>query len=168
MFQSRLPAFLITALVFVALTVSAQMFKSESDFRKYFIEKGDSLDAVEGLWKVNTVQQFYAYDTLYDSKSFAQTVALLKQDSLFLSYDMKGAAFNATFSKTDVNKVYLFKILLKEIDRYTKTNAVISAGNSMEYSYELPEEYLHLIFKDSFEKGDRVVNKVSWTKIPVK
>src|SRR5438067_2527042 len=128
--------------------VHSQPFKSEGDFKKYFAEHAASLDTVEGLWIVNSFQEFYNYDTLYDEKSFSQTIAIVKKDSNFVSYDMKGGAYNAYFSKTDVNKVYIYKIWLKEIGRYTKADAVISSGRIMQYKYEFPEDYLHLLFKD--------------------
>ncbi len=157
--------FAIILLLFASVNVHAQTFKSEGDFKKYFTEHADSLDPVEGLWTVNTTQEFYNYDTLYDSKSFSQTVAVIKRDSVFFSYDMKGGAYNVYFNKTKVNKVYLFKIFLKEINQYTKADAVISADRTMEYNYEFPKQYLQLVFKDSFESGEHVENKVTWNKI---
>ena len=143
----------------------SQTFKSENDFKNYFTDHIATLDPAEGLWKVVTSQEFYNFDTLYDKKSFVQTVAILKRDSAFLTYDMKGEEYNVYFTKTNVNKVYLFKIYLKEINQYTKTDAVIAAGNTMNYTYEFPEEYLRLMFKNTFEKGDRVVNAVNWDKV---
>jgi hypothetical protein len=149
----------------MALKVSSQPFKSETDFKNYFKAHANNLEAVEGIWNVSTTQESFSYDTLYDNKSFSQTVAVIKSDSVFLTYDMKGGAFNVNFSQTGVKKVYLYRILLKEIDRYTKADAVITAGREMQYKYEFPEDYLHLILKNSFEQGDRVVNKVRWNKI---
>jgi len=154
----------IVAPFFTGGNAHAQVFKSESDFKKYFTEHAASLSPVEGLWMVKTTQEFNSYDTLYDENTFSQTVAVVKQDTVFASYDMKGVPYNVFFSKTDVDQVYLYRIYLKEVDRFTKAEAVIGAGSTMQYVYEFPEDYLHVMFKQTFEKGERVVNKVKWNK----
>ena len=164
MSRSCFPRLFLLPLLIIAANAGAQTFKSEGDFKKYFTEHSASLTPIEGLWSVNTSQEFFNYDTLYDEKSFSQVVAVVKKDSSFVSYDMKGVPYNVFFSNTEVAKVYLFKIYLKEINEYTKADAVISAGSMIEYKYEFPESYLRLVLKGSFERGDRVINKVKWSK----
>jgi hypothetical protein len=146
-------------------SAKAQPFKSESDFKKYFSEHSTSLAPVEGLWQVSTRQESFSNDTLYDEKTFNATVGLVKQDTLYVSYDMKGNPYNVYFTTTDVEKVYLYRIFLKEINKFTKTDAVISQGKTMEYKYDFPDEYLKIMLGETYEKGERVVNRVKWTKV---
>ena len=160
-----IPAYVIILWFCFCPDASSQPFRSEGDYKKYFSDHTAALAPIEGLWNVNTSQEFYTYDTLYDEKKFSQTVAVLQSDTSYASYDMKGNPFNIRFTKTGIEKVYLFKIYLKEINKYTRADAVITAHGTMQYRYEFPEEYLRLIFKDSYEQGDRGVNKVTWNRI---
>lgn len=152
--------FLITA------TLQAQTPQSEEAFRKYFIDHKDSLDPIEGIWNVNTTQEFYRYDTMYEENRFpkAAVIAIMKQDGKYFSYNLNGEPFEVEFKTTDVKGVYLYQNYFRETNSRSKASAVISKNGEMEYTYEFPDEYIRLRFGDSYEEGTRVINILKWTK----
>lgn len=61
--------------------------------------------------------------------------------------------------------VYLYRNFFRETNEYSKTQAVISKAGEMEYTVDLPDNYLRVKFQDSYEEGTRVVNILKWTKV---
>lgn len=159
---------LILALIFlVSLSVKGQTLLSEESFRSYFSLHTDSLDAIEGIWSVSTTQEFYRYDTLYDVRKYpkAAKVAVMKKEGKYDSYNLTGESYDVEFLPTDVLGVYLYKNYFPETRQYSKTKAIISQGQEMEYTYDFPDDYLRIKFGDTYEEGTRVVNILKWSKI---
>ena len=150
-----------------SVTTTCQIPKSELAFKAHFTAQRDSLDQIEGIWNVSSVQEFYRYDTLYDVQEYAKAtkIAILKQNGKFESYNLSGESYLVQFSRTDVQGVYLYRSFLPETQQYSKAKALISKAGEMEYSYDFPEEYLKERFKDSYEEGTRVANTVKWNRI---
>lgn len=156
--------FIITSLFY--FPASAQSPHSEDSFRAYFDAHRDSLDPLEGIWNVSTIQQFYRYDTLYDVQKYSKAarIAIMKNGDHYDSFNLTGESYNVQFIPSDVAGVYVYKNYFKETDSYSKSSAVISKNGRMEFSYEFPEKYLRFKFNDSYEEGTRVVNNTSWTR----
>jgi hypothetical protein len=155
----------IVASLFV-LPTPAQSPHSESSFRAYFDAHIDSLEPLEGIWNVSTIQQFYRYDTLYDVQKFSKAarIAIMRNGDHYDSFNLTGESYNVQFIPSDVAGVYIYKNYFKEVDSYSKASAVISKNGRMEFSYEFPEKYLRFKLNDSYEEGTRVMNNTSWTK----
>ncbi len=152
---------------FLPLFSLAQIPDTEEKFRQYFLEKGDSLDALEGIWIVSTTQEFYRYDTLYDIDKFprAAKVAIINNGDFFDSFNLMGESYDVGFYSTDVKGVYLYKNYFRSTAEYSNTHAVISSAGEMQYTYEFPDGFLRLQLADSYEEGTRVVNQIVWRKI---
>ena len=146
---------------------SAQRFTTEEMFQEYFKKNLDSLDDIEGIWSVNTTQEFYRYDTLYDVIHLpkAAKVAVMKKDNKYESYNLTGDSYDVQFFTTDAKGVYFYTISFPETQEHSKTDAVISKAGSMEYKYEFPEKYLRFKLADTYEEGTFVTNEAKWTKI---
>jgi len=163
---SQINPFYIIICLLLAISSYAQKPKSESEFKEYFAGRGDSLDQLEGIWEVKTIQQFYRYDTLYDViKTKASKIVILKNGDRFDSINLDGQAIEVQFSPSDVAGVYMYKNYYKETDSYSKASAAISKNGRMEFSYEYPEKYLRYRLGDSFEEGTRVMNNTSWARV---
>ncbi len=160
-------AILFLLFLAVALVSESQIPNSEKGFRDYFTVHADSLDPIEGIWQVNTVQEFYRYDTLYNVEKFtrAATIAIIKSTEGFDSYDLTGESYDVNFYNTEVKGVYLYKNFFRSTQEYSKTQALISKSGEMQYTYEFPDAYLRLQLAESYEEGTRVVNQLSWKKI---
>lgn len=150
----------------LSLSVNAQELKGEEAFRKYFSEKKDSLDSIEGIWTVSSTQEFYRYDTLYNIDKYprAAKVAIIKSGKFYNSFNLTGDSYDVSFYNTDVKGVYLYKNYFRKTDEQSKTQAVISTAGVMQYTYEFPDAYLRLQLGDSYEEGTRVVNLLTWKK----
>lgn len=160
-----------TTLIFLFFLVTPSLFGqkklyTEEAINKYFIEKYDSLDPIEGIWDVNTIQEYYHYDTLYDVVKFshAASIAIIKEDSLFNTHDLSGDFQEVEFLPTDVKGVYLYRNYFEEIQQYSRTQAIISKPDLMEYTFDFPEEYVRIKLGENFEQGTRVVNILKWKK----
>jgi len=140
--------------------------QSEEEFRKYFMNYKDSLDPIEGIWNVSTIQEFYRYDTLYNIDKYprAAKVVIRKKEGLYESYDLSGEPYDVNFFETDVKGVYLYRNFFRSTGEYSNTQAVISTAGIMQYTYEFPENYLRIQLGDSYEEGTRVVNQLTWKK----
>ncbi len=140
---------------------------SEEEFRTYFIKAGDSLDPIEGIWNVSTIQEFYRYDTLYNIDKYprAAKVVIRKKGDLYESFNLSGEPYDVNFFETDVKGVYLYRNFFRNTGEYSNTQAVISTAGIMQYTYELPENYLRSQLGDSYEEGTRVVNQLTWKKV---
>lgn len=136
-------------------------------FRNYFATHKDSLDPIEGVWKVTTTQEFYRYDTLYDVVKFPKPlmVAVIRKDTIFNSYNLEGASYDVEFQPTDVEGVYLYRNYFPITNQYSKAQAVITQEGVMQYTYDFPDEYLRLKLADTYETGTRVVNIIKWVKV---
>ena len=154
-------------LLLFCLGALAQQPYSEDSFKKYFEKRIDSLDQLEGIWSVSTIQQFYRYDTLYDVVKYPKgaRVAIMKKGDHYDSFNLTGESYNVEFVQSDVAGVYVYKNYFKETDSYSKASAVISKNGKMEFSYEFPENYLRFKFSDSYEEGTKVINNTSWTRV---
>src|SRR5436190_19428953 len=140
---NSIKAFLILLFLLFAFSGHSQKIKSESQFKEYFAGRSDSLDQLEGIWEVKTIQQFYRYDTLYDMvKTKASKIVILNNGDHFDSINLDGQAIEVQFSPSDVAGVYMYKNYYKETDSYSKASAAISKNGRMEFSYEYPEKYL--------------------------
>lgn len=146
---------------------NAQTLNTEQSFRNYFIQHKDSLDPIEGIWQVSSVQEFYRYDTLYNIDKYprAAKVAILKTGNFFDSFNLTGDAYDVSFYITDVKGVYLYKNFFRLTNEYSNAQAVISTSGVMQYTYDFPENYLRVKLSDSYEEGTRVVNQLTWKKI---
>lgn len=153
--------------LFIFSTAKSQRFTTEEMFKEYFTKHLDSLDEIEGIWSVNTTQEFYRYDTLYDVIHLpkAAKVAVIKKDDKYDSYNLTGESYDVQFSTTDAQGVYFYTITFPETQEHSKTDAVISKAGSMEYKYEFPEKYLRFKLADTYEEGTFVTNEVKWTKV---
>ncbi|MFM7216892.1 MAG: hypothetical protein ACKO1U_02600 [Bacteroidota bacterium] len=154
------------ALLLPSLAAFSQKQKAEAGFKAELDQRADSLDPIEGIWNVSSIQEFYRYDTLYDVARYpkAARVAVIKRDGKFRSYDMSGAAYEVEFSFTDVKGVYLYRNFFKETQEYSKAQAVISREGEMEYTYDFPDNYLRAHFLDTYEEGTRVTNQLQWVR----
>jgi hypothetical protein len=140
--------------------------KTEKEIRSYF-EKNSSLDRIEGVWSVAITQEFYHFDTLYDVKTLpgTQNVAVLRENITFVAYYLKGEPYNLEFTTTDVNGVYMYRNFYPLISDYSKKQAVICTHGKMQYTYDLPEEYVVKICGDKYIPNTRIVNVMKWEKV---
>jgi hypothetical protein len=156
---------------FAVFPAFSQIAYTEEGFKEYFKKNADSLDQIEGIWNVSTMQEYHHFDTLYDVIKFpkAAKVAIIKREGKFESFNLTGTYYDVQFDHTDVKGVYLYRNYFPETKQYSKTQAVISKADEMEYTYEFPEDYLRIKLAESYEEGTRVVNILKWTKaFPIK
>ena len=156
-------------LIFLALLlpfVGHSQTITEGEARKKLEARGDSLDPIEGIWVISTIQQFYRYDTLYDVIKYPKgaKVAVIKDGDQYVSYNLSGESVNIRFTKSEVAGVYVYKNHFSETDSDSKVNGVICRNGRMEIVYEFPEKYLRYKLQDSYEEGTRVVNNTSWVQ----
>jgi len=149
-----------------SLSVS-QTMTSEQSFRLYFQDHKDSLDELEGIWSVSTIQEFFRYDTLYDVMKYpkAVRVAIMNKGDHYDTFVLTGEPYHVEFRASDMKGVYVYKNYYKETDSYSRANATITKGGKMQISYEFPEKYLRYKFSDSYEDGTRVINNTSWQRV---
>ena len=160
-------ASLFLGILLVSIPFSSALAQmSEEAFKKRLESRGDSLDPIEGIWVISTIQQFYRYDTLYDVAKYPKgaRVGIIKEGDHFVSYNLSGQATDVQFNSTDVGGVYIYKNHFIETDSYSKVSGVICKGGKMEIVYEFPETYLRYKFQDSYEEGTRVLNNTSWVR----
>jgi hypothetical protein len=156
-------------LIFLAFLLPSVAFAqnlTEDEARKKLEARGDSLDPIEGIWVISTIQQFYRYDTLYDVIKYPKgaKVAVIKDGEHFVSYNLSGDAAEIRFTLSDVPGVYVYKNHFRETDSDSKVSGVICRNGRMEIVYEFPEKYLRYKLQESFEEGTRVVNNTSWVR----
>ena len=155
--------------MFLVQTISfaQQPLNSEDRFKNYFHTHFESLDQIQGIWSVNTTQEYYHYDTLYEVDKIpkAAKIAIMKKEDRYESFNLNGELYNVQFTPSEVAGVYFYKNYFPETKEYTKAEALISKRGEMEYNYEFPDNYLRIKLGDSYEEGTRVVNKVRWEKI---
>ena len=169
--RNRATTFFSILLLLISTAGFSQSPKSESDFKNYFDKHLDSLDQLEGIWEITTIQQFYRYDTLYDVIKYPKgsRMAIVKNGIKYESTNLDGQPIDVQFSTSDVAGVYMYKNYYKETDSYSKASAAISKNGRMEFAYEFPEKYLRFKLEDSYEEGTRVMNNTSWVRVyPVK
>lgn len=125
------------------------------------------LNPIEGIWKVEIKREFYHYDTLYNVQNIsdAEKVAIMKNDDGYAAYLMNGENFNLEFTTTDVKGVYMYRNFYPLTSEYSKKQAVICMRGKMEYTYDLPEEYVIKICGEDYKPNTRIVNVHSWIKM---
>ncbi len=150
---------------FALLSIFGNGQQSEKSLRSYF-ETTQNLDPIEGIWKVVTTREFYHYDTLYNVQQMTDTelVAIIKSNSGFSAYYMKGETFNLEFTTTDVKGVYMYRNFYPLLSDYSKKQAIICTHNKMELTHDLPEEYVINICGNEYRPNTRVVNILKWKK----
>ena len=155
----------LALLIFSTATFSQT--PTEESIKKDLQARMDSLDRIEGIWVVSSIQQYYRYDTLYDVVKYPKgsRIAIVRKDDHFISYNLSGDAAEMEFITTEVEGVYIYKNHYKETDSYSKVNGVISKNGRMEINYEFPDKYLRYKLLDSYEEGTRVVNSTSWARV---
>ena len=95
MIKRALPLIFIV-FVFYYHPAQAQSPYSEDSFRTYFEKHLDSLDELEGIWVVSTIQEFYRYDTLYDVIKYPKgaRVAIIRKEGHYDSFNLSGESYN--------------------------------------------------------------------------
>jgi len=152
--------------VLALLSITGYGQPTEKSLRSY-LENTTELNPIEGIWKVLTTREFYHFDTLYNvqQSSDTQLVAIIKTNSGFTAYYLSGDSFNLEFTNTDVKGVYMYRNYYPLIPDYSKKQAVICTHGKMEYTYDLPEEYVMKICGKEYQPNTRVVNILNWKKI---
>lgn len=154
-------------LLFVSSEAFAQLGQyAEEKFNRYFTENSKNMDPIEGMWLVYLTRETYHFDTLFEviQTKQPQKIAIMRDKSKFFSYTMDGELFEAEFGSTDVKSVYLYRNYYPLISRYTRNQAVICKAGQMEYTYDLPAEYLEEKLGDQYKAGTRIVNILKWKK----
>ena len=162
----RLSVFIFMVLI-CSRVLAQQTLYSEDQFKNYFKQHPDSLNQIEGIWRVTTTQEYYRNDTLYEVEKIPKSVrvAIVKKEDRYESYNLTGASYDVQFTPTDIKGVYFYKNFFPETGEYSKANAVISNAGEMDYSYDFPANYLQKKLGDSYEEGTRVVNQTKWVKV---
>jgi hypothetical protein len=153
--------------LFISTLQGQTILTTEESYQDYFFENKDSLDPMEGIWNVFITKEYYNYDTLNSVIKLpeATKIALLKKENKIISYKISGEPFNVEFSNTEVKGVYLYRNYFAETGQYSKSQAIISKAGEMEYTYDIPDEYLRLKSDTSYKEGMRVVHFMRWNKI---
>src|SRR6187431_2007931 len=100
-----------TLLLFIGLAFqSFSQTPSEASIKKDLNQRKDSLDRIEGIWVVSTIQQFYRYDTLYDVIKYPKgaRVGVVREGDHFRSYNLSGEGAEVEFTSSDVDGVYIY------------------------------------------------------------
>ena len=161
-----------TTLFILFTIISASSFaqstgESEQDHRNYLIKHKDSLNQIEGVWEIDIAQEFYHYDTLFNviRNQSPSRVAIKRNAEKFQSHTIYGNPLVVEFTQTDVKGVYLFRNFYSEIEQFSKSQAVICNAGAMEYTIDVPENYLKQNPENEWTPGLRVVHIFSWTKV---
>lgn len=139
---------------------------TDSTFLKY-IQNNDSLNAIEGIWRIEITQEYYHFDTLYDVSisEIINPVVIIKKDNSYQAFYLKGDSFNVEFLPTDVKGVYLYRNYFPLTSDYSDKQAVISTHGEMQYTYDLPVEYAKQKFAGKYVANTRIVNVLKWKKV---
>jgi hypothetical protein len=157
--------------ILISSGIAAHQAISESIIKERIDAKGDSLIPLEGIWNVTGSSESYHYDTLYSVQKDADhyRVAILIIDGKPHVINLSPDSIRIDLMVTDIKYVYLYKIFFPETGTFSKTHAVICKDNTIEYTYETPEEILKLKKGKQFSTGMREVNIYKWNKsYPVK
>jgi hypothetical protein len=153
--------------VFIFSVVRGQdMPTREDSLAGYFMNNEGKLDPIEGIWSVSATQETYHFDTLFNvSRPEEDTrVAIIKQNDNFERVHISGDSLRVTFYSTDVKGVYLYENDFPQLKTKPKKQAVICKAGQMEYTYDLPEEYIRKISGVNYRDGLRIVRILRWTQ----
>lgn len=154
---------------------SAQPYRSETEWEKYFKGKINHLDPIEGIWSRSiTGTVLDAYSRIIFKEDFPQdgNVAIYKKNSSYLVYQIGSDKANdystLAFKNTASSGIYLFEVYYNGSRSTAKANAVFTGNGLLEFSYKKPVAQTKKDAGTTYIAGSRVTIDEQWIKISPK
>jgi hypothetical protein len=145
-------------------------FRSQDAFMRYFYAHRDSLDPIEGLWRLEVRRQHYMSNGTYleeDKGLDPQVVAILRKGELFNSYDDTGLNRREYFKKLSGKKGYFFQSIFPEVEGEASAYTIFSGKDKFYLKYKLPDRLTHYYLLDRYLPGMVMVEIAQYSRIPL-
>ncbi len=144
-------------------------YHNQEAFMRYFYAHKDSLDQIEGLWKLKITQQhFMNYGKFIDEiVEKPQIVAIIREGNRFESYGEKGENRHEYFRKLSGKKGYFFRKEMPEVESESSGYAIFGKSDQFFIKYTLPDRLAHYYLLKDYMTGDRLDEIAAYERIPV-
>jgi hypothetical protein len=146
-------------------------YKTQEAFIRYFAGRRDSLDPLEGLWRLQIRQQHYLSNGSYLEEEEAlppQVVAIIRKDDLFETYNDTGLNRREYFKKLSGKKGYFFRTLFPEVEGEASAYTIFSGKDRFYLKYKLPDRLTHYYLLDRYLPGMVMIEIAEFTRIPLR
>ncbi len=144
-------------------------YKNQEAFIRYFLGRHDSLDPLEGLWRLQVRRQHYLSNGAYLEEEEAlppQVVAIIRKGDIFETYNDTGLNRREYFKKLSGKKGYFFRTLFPEVEGEASAYTIFSGKDRFYLKYKLPDRLTHYYLLDRYLPGMVMMEIAEFTRIP--
>ncbi|TRZ66737.1 PEGA domain-containing protein [bacterium] len=143
------------------------VMEGENEWISYFNKNINSLNPIEGIWRITVNIKVYHNGELIRSeeKSQDRNNAIIKYGSSFRLCDIDGknqSDLLSEYTATVNQNIYLFKRTFSS--EVMTSNAVMTSIGLLEYNYEVGQEELKSILKNNFQPGWKMYRELKLIK----
>ncbi len=135
------------------------IFRTRKEFEKHFETNAENLNRIEGIWQIHEVMDHYGFDHIIDRKykdSYYE-VAIIKEDSRFLVYELDGTPLEAEYINVAGGRGHYFTKYFREIHTEINTYVQDMTEGRFNLEYELPGRLAHEELLERYRPGDRIL-----------
>ena len=140
--------------------------KNRKSFEGHFSKHADSLDPIEGIWKVELSKTQYrderAIDKNYDFQILE--IVLVKKGNTIHAYDLSGRSLESNFTRISGGKSYFFKKYFREVNQEISSYIEFIDGKEFDLNITIPESMARYELLKDFFPRDEIVYKHRFTK----
>jgi len=142
-------------------------FRTQEAFLRFFYARLDSLDPIEGLWKLLVRRQHYMGAGNYlDEEALPPTVvAIMRKGDVFETYDDTGRNRREYFRKLSGKKGYFFRTVYPEVEGEASAYTIFSGPDRFYLKYELPERLTHYYLLGEYLPGTRMIEIAEYRRV---
>jgi hypothetical protein len=145
-------------------------YKNQEAFIRYFLGRHDSLDPLEGLWRLQVRRQHYLSNGAYLEEEEAlppQVVAIIRKGDIFETYNDTGLNRREYFKKLSGKKGYFFRTLFPEVEGEASAYTIFSGKDRFYLKYKLPDRLTHYYLLNRYLPGMVMMEIAEFTRIPL-
>ncbi|MBR9831031.1 trypsin-like peptidase domain-containing protein [bacterium] len=145
---------------------------SKVEMINYF-DSEKQLDPIEGLWSLNVIRTLYYHDDVIaqETEEILSEWGIKQVNKLRFKVINIGEGspednenFDAYFESSAIDGFYSYRCNFKNPDWIAKTNAELTNGFVLEYSFFVSEIYMKTNYKKNYRPGLRLKWEFIWTK----
>ena len=160
-------------IISISSGIFSQPFSTQSQWEKYFTDRIQNLDPIEGIWSVSyTGKRYDSYNRLVWQEHFppSEKMAIYKTGNVYMRYNIGGINdySNFSFQNSATSGIYILEIYFNASRSITTANVVLAGNGLLEFSYQEPTAQVRINFArfgQQYVTGTKMVFEHNWIKL---
>ena len=140
--------------------------KNRKNFEEFFSNYANSLDPIEGIWKVELSKTHYRGDYIIDLNYEIQIfeIILIKKGNTIHAYDLSGRSLESNFTRVSGGNSYFFKKYFRGVNQEVSSYIKFIDGERFDLDITIPENMARYELLKEFFPQDKIIYNHKFTK----